>query len=202
MGRYGILLIYFISYFVILTSVVGGQEKIRPLWRHYYAGVNGIIFVVDSNDKERLEEASEELHKLMREQQLNNSPLLVLANKQDLPAATPVADITRKLNLHDIYEKMQNFKSFETKVLIVHYNEQSKLLFQTTSILFSYILFSLNDVIILNVCAYIITFERESLDSSTVSSPHWFWTASRNRLVGSADVGEKVNLLVNSNVCT
>ena len=34
---------------------VGGQDKIRPLWRHYYQNTNGLIFVVDSNDKERID---------------------------------------------------------------------------------------------------------------------------------------------------
>ena len=33
---------------------VGGQSKIRPLWKHYYKGVGGVIFVVDSADKARL----------------------------------------------------------------------------------------------------------------------------------------------------
>ena len=31
---------------------VGGQDKIRPLWRHYYQNTQGLIFVVDSNDRE------------------------------------------------------------------------------------------------------------------------------------------------------
>ena len=44
---------------------VGGQDKIRPLWRHYYQNTQGIIFVVDSNDTERLEEAKDELHKMV-----------------------------------------------------------------------------------------------------------------------------------------
>ena len=35
-----------------------GQEKIRPLWRHYYQNTQGIIFVVDSNDEERIDEAN------------------------------------------------------------------------------------------------------------------------------------------------
>jgi ADP-ribosylation factor protein 1 len=33
---------------------VGGQDKIRPLWRHYFANTQGLIFVVDSNDRDRL----------------------------------------------------------------------------------------------------------------------------------------------------
>ena len=37
---------------------VGGQDKIRPLWRHYYQNTQGIIFVVDSNDRERIGECA------------------------------------------------------------------------------------------------------------------------------------------------
>merc|ERR1712230_298567 len=43
---------------------VGGQDKIRPLWRHYYQNTQGIIFVVDSNDKERVGEAKDELNRM------------------------------------------------------------------------------------------------------------------------------------------
>ena len=35
---------------------VGGQDKIRPLWRHYYQNTQGVIFVVDSNDRDRVGE--------------------------------------------------------------------------------------------------------------------------------------------------
>ena len=40
---------------------VGGQDKIRPLWRHYFQNTQGLIFVVDSNDRERIAEARDEL---------------------------------------------------------------------------------------------------------------------------------------------
>merc|ERR1719508_34174 len=36
---------------------VGGQDKIRPLWRHYFQNTQGLIFVVDSNDRERIGES-------------------------------------------------------------------------------------------------------------------------------------------------
>ena len=45
---------------------VGGQDKIRPLWRHYFQNTQGLIFVVDSNDRERVNEASDELAKMVR----------------------------------------------------------------------------------------------------------------------------------------
>src|SRR5437588_5587376 len=44
---------------------VGGQDKIRPLWRHYFQNTQGLIFVVDSNDRERIEEAREEMTKMV-----------------------------------------------------------------------------------------------------------------------------------------
>merc|ERR1712190_589882 len=44
---------------------VGGQDKIRLLWRHYYQNTQGLIFVVDSNDRERIDENREELHKML-----------------------------------------------------------------------------------------------------------------------------------------
>ncbi|XP_053172923.1 ADP-ribosylation factor 3a isoform X1 [Scomber scombrus] len=46
---------------------VGGQDKIRPLWRHYFQNTQGLIFVVDSNDRERVNEAREELMRMLAE---------------------------------------------------------------------------------------------------------------------------------------
>ena len=64
---------------------VGGQDKIRPLWRHYFQNTQGIIFVVDSNDRDRVVEAREELQRMLNEDELRDAILLVFANKQDLP---------------------------------------------------------------------------------------------------------------------
>lgn len=78
---------------------VGGQDKIRILWKHYYQNSDGIIFVIDSNDKERVSEASEELMKMLAEDELKDCVLLVMANKQDLPEALSPENITEKLGL-------------------------------------------------------------------------------------------------------
>lgn len=64
---------------------VGGQDKIRPLWRHYYSGTQGLIFVVDSSDTARVEEARSELHKIINDREMKDALLLVFANKQDIP---------------------------------------------------------------------------------------------------------------------
>ncbi|XP_059853849.1 ADP-ribosylation factor 2 isoform X3 [Delphinus delphis] len=61
---------------------VGGQDKIRPLWRHYFQNTQGLIFVVDSNDRERVNEAREELTRMLAEDELRDAVLLVFVNKQ------------------------------------------------------------------------------------------------------------------------
>merc|ERR1719414_1628337 len=78
---------------------VGGQDKIRRLWRHYYNGTNGLIFVVDSNDRERIEDARDELMKMLEEEEMREAALLVLANKQDLPHSMTATEVGRKLGL-------------------------------------------------------------------------------------------------------
>jgi small GTP-binding protein len=78
---------------------VGGQDKIRRLWRHYFLGTQGLVFVVDSSDRDRVEDAREELMKVLGEVEMRDAALLVLANKQDLPNAMPAAELTEKLGL-------------------------------------------------------------------------------------------------------
>lgn len=81
---------------------VGGQDKIRPLWRHYFQNTQGLIFVVDSNDRERIQEAAEELQKMLQEDELRDAVLLLFANKQDLPNAMAISEMTDKLGLQSL----------------------------------------------------------------------------------------------------
>ena len=81
---------------------VGGQDKIRPLWRHYYQNTQGLIFVVDSNDADRIDAARDEMHRMLNEDELRDAVLLVFANKQDLPNAMSAAEMTDKLGLHGL----------------------------------------------------------------------------------------------------
>jgi len=88
---------------------VGGQDKIRPLWRHYYQNTQGVIFVVDSNDRDRIDDskdyehsAKEELNRMLAEDELRDAVLLVFANKQDLPNAMKVQEVTERLGLNKL----------------------------------------------------------------------------------------------------
>jgi len=79
--------------------------QIRPLWRHYFQNTQGLIFVIDSNDRERVNEARDELHRMLGEDELRDACLLVFANKQDLPNAMQASEITDKLGLHALKAK-------------------------------------------------------------------------------------------------
>jgi ADP-ribosylation factor protein 1 len=81
---------------------IGGQDKIRKLWRYYYSGVQGVIFVVDSSDRDRVEDARQELHHLMHADELRDAAVLVYANKQDLRGAMSASELADKLHLRDL----------------------------------------------------------------------------------------------------
>lgn len=81
---------------------IGGQDKIRTLWRLYFQETQGLIFVVDSNDRERIQEAKDELYRLLKEEELERAALLVLANKQDLPNAMTASELSERLSLHSL----------------------------------------------------------------------------------------------------
>eukprot|EP01029_Cantina_marsupialis_P000061 TRINITY_DN1005_c0_g1_i2.p2 TRINITY_DN1005_c0_g1~~TRINITY_DN1005_c0_g1_i2.p2 ORF type:complete len:181 (+),score=47.68 TRINITY_DN1005_c0_g1_i2:40-582(+) len=84
---------------------VGGQDKIRPLWRHYYQATQGVIFVVDSSDRERMEQAKMELKKMLEEDELREAAVLVFANKQDLPRRMRAADVKAELELDSLHHR-------------------------------------------------------------------------------------------------
>ncbi|XP_072527357.1 ADP-ribosylation factor-like 4Ca [Salminus brasiliensis] len=80
----------------------GGHEKLRALWRPYSRRTDGIVYVVDSVDVERLDEARAELHRVARFSEHQGAPLLILANKQDLPGSLSAAEVEQRLDLQDI----------------------------------------------------------------------------------------------------
>ncbi|RZF44520.1 hypothetical protein LSTR_LSTR002293 [Laodelphax striatellus] len=81
---------------------VGGQEKLRPLWKSYTRCTDGIVFVIDSVDIERMEEAKMELQRTVRSPENAGVPILILANKQDLPGAKEPRELEKLLGLHEL----------------------------------------------------------------------------------------------------
>ena len=81
---------------------VGGQDSIRPLWRHHLTGTQGLVYVVDCNDVDRLRKAAEEMHKIMLDHAMRNACLLVYANKSDLPHALTAEQVGAELKLSEL----------------------------------------------------------------------------------------------------
>lgn len=90
---------------------IGGQKAIRPYWKNYYDNTDGMVFVVDSSDEERLGECVEELNSLLAEEGLAKVPLLVYANKQDLQFALEAEEILNKLKLMEIQNRTWNIQA-------------------------------------------------------------------------------------------
>uniref|UniRef100_A0A8C9N6Q5 ADP-ribosylation factor-like protein 14 n=1 Tax=Serinus canaria TaxID=9135 RepID=A0A8C9N6Q5_SERCA len=70
---------------------VGGQKKMRELWSNFLEDAGGLLYVVDSSDKRRLEESRREFELLLKNESIKNVPVVVLANKQDLPGALNIS---------------------------------------------------------------------------------------------------------------
>eukprot|EP01155_Anaeramoeba_flamelloides_P023632 Anaeramoba_flamelloidesa807948_50.p1 GENE.a807948_50~~a807948_50.p1 ORF type:complete len:191 (-),score=31.68 a807948_50:31-570(-) len=78
---------------------LGGQESLRPYWRYYYNDIDGVIYVVDSSDRDRLRTSVKEFQLMLKEDELKNAAVLVYANKQDLPDAISAESMIEKLDL-------------------------------------------------------------------------------------------------------
>jgi len=90
---------------LIVKIFVICRDVQRALMRHYYANTDAVIFVVDSNDVERINEVKEQLDQAMAEDELRDSVLLIVANKQDLPNVKSPMVIGELLELHKIRQK-------------------------------------------------------------------------------------------------
>jgi GTPase SAR1 family protein len=54
-----------VSYFNEVWDL-GGQSHLRTYWRLYYTHTDGIVFVVDANDVDRIDTAKEELDNVIQ----------------------------------------------------------------------------------------------------------------------------------------
>ncbi|KAJ6646845.1 ADP-ribosylation factor-like protein 1 [Pseudolycoriella hygida] len=95
---------------------LGGQTSIRPYWRCYYSNTDAIIYVVDSVDRDRIGISKDELLYMLREDELNDAILVVLANKQDMEGCMSVAEVHQALGLEALKNRtFQIFKTSATK---------------------------------------------------------------------------------------
>ena len=89
---------------------IGGQDRLRSLWKHYYHSCTGVVFVIDANDRERLLSEQGVCHwiqHLAGQPNLHGAPFLLLANKQDMPDVASIPSLMDDLNLCKIFRGRQ-----------------------------------------------------------------------------------------------
>ncbi|XP_036902606.1 ADP-ribosylation factor-like protein 14 [Sturnira hondurensis] len=81
---------------------VGGQKKMRTAWGCYCERTDGLVYVVDSADKQRLQDSQREFELILKNEHIQNVPVVLLANKQDVPGALTAEDITRMFRMKQL----------------------------------------------------------------------------------------------------
>lgn len=87
---------------------ISGKEKLRRIFKqtgHYYDNTEGLIYIVDSNDRERLSESRDELFEILNHDKMRGVPVVVIANKQDLPDAMSLSEVYDGLSLPKLTER-------------------------------------------------------------------------------------------------
>ncbi|CAM8890079.1 unnamed protein product [Rhodiola kirilowii] len=90
---------------------LGGQPGLRSIWEKYYEEAHAVVFVIDAACPSRFEDSKSALEKVLRHEDLKGAPLLVLANKQDLPNAISAEEIGRYLDLKKLDERIYMFEA-------------------------------------------------------------------------------------------
>ena len=84
---------------------VGGQRTMRPNWKYYLEGCKALVFVVDSSNRERMGEAQKALKKVLADENMKGVPLMVLANKKDLPNTMTIREVSNQLDLNSYTDR-------------------------------------------------------------------------------------------------
>ncbi|XP_072974515.1 uncharacterized protein [Typha angustifolia] len=90
---------------------LGGQIGLRTIWEKYYEEAHALIFIIDASSPSSFEDAKSALEKVLRHEDLRGAPLLILANKQDLPGAISAEELTRYLDLKELDERVHMFQA-------------------------------------------------------------------------------------------
>lgn len=94
---------------------IGGQKAIRPYWRNYFDQTDALIYVIDSADRRRMEESGVELKQILDEERLADTPLLIMANKNDLMNAMDAGEVTEELELNNLRDRRWHIQGCSAK---------------------------------------------------------------------------------------
>ncbi|XP_022984611.1 ADP-ribosylation factor-related protein 1-like isoform X1 [Cucurbita maxima] len=90
---------------------LGGQPGLRSIWEKYYEEAHAVIYVIDAACPSKFEDSKSALEKVLRHEDLQGAPLLVFANKQDLPEAVSAEELSRYLDLKKLDERVCMFEA-------------------------------------------------------------------------------------------
>jgi ADP-ribosylation factor related protein 1 len=94
---------------------LGGQQKMRSIWDRYYDEANCVVFIVDSADVGRLEEAKLAYDSVINNDRLSRVPVITLANKQDLPGALSPGDLA--MNFYPVQDAAERARVFAVSAI-------------------------------------------------------------------------------------
>uniref|UniRef100_A0A804LLD3 ADP-ribosylation factor-related protein 1 n=1 Tax=Zea mays TaxID=4577 RepID=A0A804LLD3_MAIZE len=77
---------------------LGGQVSLRTIWEKYYEEAHAIMYVIDAATASSFEDSKSALEKVIRHEHLRGAPLLIVANKQDLPGAIDEEELAKFLH--------------------------------------------------------------------------------------------------------
>uniref|UniRef100_T1IQJ5 ADP-ribosylation factor-like protein 3 n=1 Tax=Strigamia maritima TaxID=126957 RepID=T1IQJ5_STRMM len=117
---------------------IGGAETYRNYWGNFLQDTDALVFVVDSNDSKRLPQAYDEFKKLIADDRLKDVPILVLANKQDIPECLSCKQIEDALNLKSISPKLHKIKVLPLQISTNKPQHQSLKIAEDTMIQFAF----------------------------------------------------------------
>ncbi|XP_072978807.1 uncharacterized protein [Typha angustifolia] len=90
---------------------LGGQIGLRTIWEKYYEEAHAIVYVIDAASPSTFEDSKSALERVLRHEDLHGAPLLILANKQDLPGAVSAEELARYLDLKKLNERLYMFEA-------------------------------------------------------------------------------------------
>jgi len=90
---------------------LGGQVGLRAIWEKYYEEAHAIMYVIDAATASSFEDAKSAMDKVIRHEHLRGAPLLIVANKQDLPGVINDEELALFLNLKELDERPYMFQA-------------------------------------------------------------------------------------------
>jgi len=90
---------------------LGGQVGLRTIWEKYYEEAHAVLYVVDAAGLNRFDDARGALEKILRNEDLSGAPVLIFANKQDLPGAVSADELCSHFSLKELDDRPNMVKA-------------------------------------------------------------------------------------------